>query len=210
MAERMISMRRIERGKTGRKMNISFSKTELKDLLKAWVIISLAFSFLLSQFSSLLAVTSMFIISSLTVGIGFLFHEMAHKIVAQKYGCWAEFRASNSMLVLSLVMSFFGFLIAAPGAVLINGIVDRKSNGKISLAGPLTNIVLALIFLAVSFVTPSSIMTVAKYGFQINVWLALFNMIPFGIFDGAKIMAWDKKIWGLFMAITLALFLLIL
>ncbi len=205
MVERYVSMRRISREKRTNKLNISFSKTELKDLLKAWVIISLAFSFLLSQFSSLMAVASMFIVSSLTVGIGFLFHEMAHKIVAQKYGCWAEFRASNSMLLLSLVMSLFGFLIAAPGAVLINGIVDRKSNGKISLAGPLTNIILALAFLALSFIVPLSMSSLAGYGFKINVWLALFNLIPFGIFDGAKIIAWDNKIWAVCLIITLAL-----
>ena len=35
------------------------------------------------------------VVSILTIGVGFLFHEIAHKLVAQRYGCWAEFRIWN-------------------------------------------------------------------------------------------------------------------
>jgi len=46
-----------------------------------------------------------------------------------------------------LLFSLFGFIIAAPGAVFIRGMITRERNGKISLAGPMTNIVLAILFL---------------------------------------------------------------
>ena len=71
--------------------NISTSETELKDILKAWVAISVAFGIVLSSsiFSSDFYIK--FIIASLTVGTGFLLHEMGHKITAQRYGCFAEF-----------------------------------------------------------------------------------------------------------------------
>lgn len=188
------------------KMNkIHFSKQEIKDLIKAWVILSIAFAFLLGGFSSVTDFLTMFIMSSLTVGIGFLFHEMAHKIVAQHYGCFAEFRAFDTMLVLALMMSLFGFLFAAPGAVMISGFINRERNGKISLAGPLTNIILALCFLLMSYLTPSSISVLTNYGFMINAWLAAFNMLPFGIFDGAKIIAWNKKAYGFFAVIAFSL-----
>jgi Zn-dependent protease len=31
---------------------------------------------------------------------------------------------------------------------------------------------------------------------SINASLALFNLIPLGVFDGAKIMKWNKTVWG--------------
>ncbi|MBI2660325.1 metalloprotease, partial [Candidatus Woesearchaeota archaeon] len=69
--------------------NISTSATELKDLAKAWIIISAAFAILLSKsiFSGEFYIK--FIIASLSVGVGFLLHELGHKIVAQRYGCFA-------------------------------------------------------------------------------------------------------------------------
>ena len=112
------------------------SKEELRDLLKAWVALSLAFAILLSpalfQFSFLFS----FLMAGVTVGLGFLLHEAAHKIVAQRYGCFAEFRSFDMMLVLALVMALFGFILAAPGAVMIRGSVSAAQHGKISAAGP--------------------------------------------------------------------------
>ena len=82
------------------------------------------------------------------MGLGFLLHQLAHKFVAQKYGCVAEFRAFDQMLYLAVGLAFFvGFIFAAPGAVMIRGYVDRRKNGIISIAGPAVNIMLAVIFL---------------------------------------------------------------
>ena len=67
---------------------ISTSETELRDILKAWAAVSIAFGIILS--TSVSDFYSKFVIASLTVGIGFLFHELGHKIVAQRYGCFAE------------------------------------------------------------------------------------------------------------------------
>src|SRR3989338_6112404 len=145
-----------------------------------------------------------FIIASLTVGTGFLLHELGHKFVAQKYGCFAEFRAFNQFLILAIIMSFFGFVFAAPGAVMINGPVGVRRNGKISVAGPLVNLALALFFLSILLVPPAGILkTIAVYGFLINSWLALFNMIPFGNLDGAKVLRWNKPIYALVVIISL-------
>ncbi|MBT3406387.1 hypothetical protein HN419_04415 [Candidatus Woesearchaeota archaeon] len=45
------------------------------------------------------------------------------------------------------------------------------------------------------------------YGATINTWLALFNMIPFGMFDGKKILRWNKIIYGVMVAIGIILLL---
>ena len=180
---------------------ISTSEKEIKDILKAWIAISVVFGIVLSSsiFSSDFYIK--FVIASLTVGIGFLLHEMGHKITAQRYGCFAEFRSFDSMLLLALAMSFFGFVFAAPGAVMISGRVSKERNGIISAAGPIINLILALIFLGLAFIQlPSLFKEISYYGFIINSWLALFNMIPFWLFDGYKILKWNKMAYGIIVA----------
>jgi Zn-dependent protease len=133
-----------------------------------------------------------------------------HKFVAQKYLLWAEFRASYKMLWLALLFSFFGFIIAAPGAVLIRGNLNREKNGKISLAGPMTNIVLAFLFLILLLsINSGGILNLFfSYGLIINSLLALFNLIPFPPFDGYKVYIWNKAVYFTASIIALGLFLL--
>ncbi|MDP2907343.1 MAG: site-2 protease family protein [Nanoarchaeota archaeon] len=175
-------------------MKIHFSKEELKDLGKAWVAITIAFALVLSG-RKMEAIPSFMLVSAIAVGFGFLLHELGHKFVAQHYGCFAEFRSFDFMLVLAFIMSFFGFVFAAPGAVMIRGHIDNERNGKISVAGPLINLLMAVGFLIVSFSTEGFVQMISSYGFFINSFLALFNLIPFGNFDGAKVYRWNKPVW---------------
>jgi len=149
---------------------------EKRDLLLAWLILGLAFANILEGLSidSILTAT-------VTAGLGFLLHELAHKIVAQNYGLNAEFMAYYRMLAFAFFGSFVGFIFAAPGAVYTRGQRTLEQQLWITSAGPITNILLALIFLLV----PGQI---GSYGHSINSWLALFNMIPFGPIDGRKIL----------------------
>lgn len=184
--------------------NISTSRTELIDLIKAWVALSVAFAILLGGSLFSFEFITFFTISSLSVGFGFIAHEMAHKIVAQKYGCQAEFRAWDKMLILAVIMSFFGFIIAAPGAVMISGPVGRKRNGKISAAGAIANLIIAAMFLSLLLTGVGGILLpIARYGFMINTWLALFNMLPFGMFDGKKVLKWNKAVYFTMVAVSL-------
>jgi len=127
----------------------------------------------------------------------FFLHEMAHKIVAQREGLWAEFRLIliSAMLTLISILSPL-FKIISPGAVMVAGSADMKSMGKTSIAGPVTNIVLSTVFLAGTFLFPQQISILALAAF-FNAWIALFNLIPFGILDGFKVFQWSKKNWVL-------------
>ena len=181
--------------------DINTSERELRDILKAWVAVSFAFAIVMG--GSSFNFYTRFIIASLTVGTGFLLHELGHKFVAQRYGCFAEFRSFDSMLLLAIAMSFFGFIFAAPGAVMISGRINETKNGKISAAGPVVNLALAFTFLLLTFLPLSTLFkSLAYYGFVINSWLALFNMIPFWLFDGYKILKWNKLAYGFIVGIA--------
>jgi len=188
---------------------MKFSKKEVKDLLSAWLLISLAFAILFTTELSISVFITSFIISLLTAGIGFLFHELMHKSLAQKYHLWAEFRASYNMLFLAVLFSFFGFIIAAPGGVLIQGHLTKERNGKISLAGPMTNLIIAILFLIpLLILKPENLFNLfLVYGFKINSLLALFNLIPFPPFDGYKVMDWNKTIYYISAIFALGLFI---
>ncbi|MDL5503279.1 MAG: hypothetical protein QSU88_08685, partial [Candidatus Methanoperedens sp.] len=126
--------------------SIHTSNTEIIHIIISWLAISYAFAILLLWSKSgtrpsgeelVNGIFNPLVISLFTVGISFIIHEMSHKIVAQRYGSWAEFRMSPIMLLLMLVLVYqFGILFAAPGAVMIyGGNVGRRENGLISLAG---------------------------------------------------------------------------
>ncbi len=182
-----------------------YSDTEIQHLLIAWLAISLAFAIAQTGLSDLQGFITAIIFSGITVGIGFIAHELAHKYLAQRYGAYAEFRADFSMLAFAVLISFTGFIFAAPGAVMISGHLSRNNYGKISAAGPATNFVVALAFGAIYILSDSILQSIASYGFLINSWLGLFNLIPFGNFDGIKIFRWSKAAYFSLVAIGFAM-----
>ncbi len=189
------------------------SSTELKHLFIAWVAISYAFAIMLAWMeldgkptsSQIFGpfITDLFIISLVTVGISFIFHEMGHKFVAQQYGAWAEFRMSFGMLLLAIYMAWqIGILFAAPGAVQIFGPhITKKQYGKIAASGPVMNLFLAFAFMPLLTDT-GFLYDIGRLGVMINLLLAGFNMLPISVLDGRKVLAWNPIVYiGLFMTI---------
>jgi len=186
-----------------------FSSREIKEMLISAGILTLAFSI---AFSDLAFTRNLFLFifflpfALLIVSTAFVLHELGHKLVAQKYGCWAEYRMYPRGLLLALIVSFFGVVFAAPGAVYIAGNVSMEQNGKISAAGPLVNIGIALGFLpAVIFFPLSSVWVVCVFVCFINIMLGGFNMIPFYPLDGSKIFRWSKMVWAGMLTIIIML-----
>ena len=189
------------------KGHVYFSPKEIKHLAGA-VLLVLGIGLSSAIYSESLALGNLTIglpIFAAILTISFFLHEMAHKVTAQKRGLWAEFRLTLWGAVLTLVSIISPlFKIIAPGAVMISGSTGIREMGKISLAGPTTNIALSAAFLGLAFV-PSDIAWVFYLSALLNGFMAVFNLIPFGIFDGFKIFNWNKKIWGLAFAASLAL-----
>jgi Zn-dependent protease len=189
------------------------SSTELKHLFISWLAISYAFAIMLAWIelekkpasSEIFGpfITDLFILSLVTVGISFIFHEMGHKFVAQQYGAWAEFRMSFGMLLLAIYMAWqIGILFAAPGAVQIFGPnITKKQYGKIAASGPATNLFLAFAFMPLLMDT-GFLYEIGRLGVMINLLLAGFNMLPISVLDGRKVLAWSPIVYiGLLTAI---------
>ena len=49
--------------------------------------------------------------------------------------------------------AFLGVLLAAPGAVMVSGRITDRQNGIIAAVGPISNIIIALIFLPIYILT---------------------------------------------------------
>jgi Zn-dependent protease len=52
----------------------------------------------------------------------------------------------------------------------------------------------------------TSLLNIAYIGAEINAWLAFFNLIPWGNFDGFKVFQWNKKVWVILFIISIALY----
>ena len=171
--------------------------------------------------------------SLVVVFFAFVFHELAHRIAARRYGFQAVYHVWIPGLILAMGAALLGFLFAAPGGVQIMMGQDTAENrvklGKSALAGPIVNIILAAVFTVFTIVflafvqsymlsTGKSISQLASWvisvgdigiiGMEINAWLAFFNLIPWGNFDGNKVFQWNKKVWIIVFIVSIALYAL--
>ncbi len=201
--------------KDGRQMLERISRKERFDLVVAWLAISVAFSLIFPRPDVLAYVTNL-ALSMVTVGVGFVLHELAHKFTAMRYGYWAEFRKDNIMLLVAVVLAaLVGVVFAAPGATMIYGTgITREQNGKISAAGPLTNLILCIPFALIlvvaggfgpDFAFQNLVSAIGIVGLQVNAMIAAFNLLPISVLDGRKILAWNPAIFAVMIVAAFAI-----
>ena len=191
-----------------------FSKTEINHLTLATLAFTLALAFMFSGgIMGALSDPSAFLVygvlALITFTPGFLIHEIAHKIQARKYGCWAEFRASPSGLRFGVLLAaILGIVFMAPGAVMVAGNTTREQFGKVALAGPVSNVVLWCIGLASAVAIGGAggiADDVIYYWMWANGILGALNMLPFGPLDGKKIKTWSDVMFWLWLIITFSM-----
>lgn len=183
-----------------------FSADELSHLAAGAALVMLA-GFALSRgviFSP--AITAFMLIG---FAASFIAHELAHKFVALRRGLSARFKIyafGAALTAITSLIVFIGlpfFIIIAPGAVVIWGAATHRHMGKVALAGPLTNIAIAIALIPLQPLLPQYPLRALAH---INAFLAFFNLIPIGPLDGQKIMSWNTTIWVAAFVASLALF----
>jgi Zn-dependent protease len=175
---------------------------ELRDFFLSIAVLGIAFSwrYLIDKlYSYALAVF-------IAIGIGFLFHELAHRFTARRFGAYSRYRAWYLGLLLALVISIASrgsVVFAAPGAVEVYlPWYSPRADLFISLAGPLANIVIALISTAIYTYTRIDYIYIVGY---INTILAFFNLLPIPPLDGYKAIRRNIFLWLVSFLISLAL-----
>jgi len=176
-------------------------RRELTDLLISWLTLSFAFAWIGIQIFSLRGIAAFidnFVLMLIAVGVGFIFHELSHKFVAQRFGAHAEFRAWNQGLLLAVALAVLTngmFTFAAPGAVYVMGHnITMKKNALISLAGPITNVIAGAIFMVLYYIGVAPDIT---HGVAwVNFFLGAFNMLPIYPLDGSKVFSWNPLVWS--------------
>ncbi|MEM0271636.1 MAG: metalloprotease [Thermoprotei archaeon] len=197
-----------------------FTSKEIRELLAAWLALSLMFSLSFAPLRYL-----GFAYSLLMVGTAFVLHELSHKFVAQHYGRAAEFRIWWSGVALGMMMALATFLafgpggvifFAAPGAVYVSPLFVgyaspvnlrgfARGEGLISYAGPFTNLILGVFFRVLAHFAYGGLGYVFAKTSSINVFLGFFNILPIPPLDGQKVFAWSKPVWGISALVLLAL-----
>ncbi len=203
-----------------------FTLVEVENILIAWIVLSLAFAYVLDGGAVMSGgFILVFVASAIVLGCGFIMHELMHKFTAQRYRYHAEFRIWVWGILLAIITALIGFIFAAPGATYFEPdprepYLDpkgfRERYGIISLAGPRINIIFGFIFLGLFLLLNLFFSAVHSYlmvfgllvtglGSYINFYLAAFNLIPINPLDGYKVINWNKKIWITFFIIAVAM-----
>lgn len=195
-----------------------YTRNEIRDLIISFIILSFCFAISIVGINDVKGFFSILPIVMFGAGVGMLLHELGHKFVAMKYGYQAEFKLWPLGLLIAVVTSFFGVVFASPGQTRIPADnISDEINGKISVAGPMANVVLALIFIAIAALIYSFkfysgifelIYLISTVGFSVNCFIATFNLLPIYSLDGTKVLKWNIGIWIVVFAVSAIMMLI--
>ncbi|MFW9909570.1 MAG: AN1-type zinc finger domain-containing protein [Candidatus Thorarchaeota archaeon] len=219
----------VPRRQRARRRKSRFSNQEKRDLTISAILVILVSISLQSNYIGVPGIISAFQALIFLVAIGYWWvplatvsslllayfvHEMAHKFTAQHYGMWAEFRMTTSGYYLSAIAILFSIPIFGTGVVFTSGADSLEKDGKTNVAGPLSNLIIAVAFALLSILLTISGLGIAppvyfifQTGIILNAILGAFNMIPFQPFDGGTVVKWSRELWAV---LTAALIIMII
>lgn len=199
-------------------MLVKFTKDEIKHLLLSFIAVSIIFSihltnkfhWSLNEFIPVLALTLIVFVISLIV------RTYIQKKIALKYRYTIQYKIYSYGLIFSIITMIFSILVLLPSYIdygLYERMISDNDKYKISTVGPIFNIILAVIFMIILLIIKAYtsfdlvnvnfyIMLTAIIGFNVNSYMAFFNMIPFVVTDGLSIFNHKTSVWIILIVIS--------
>ncbi len=185
------------------------NQREIEDLCISFVVLLLLFSNFEPRSMPYVAVA---------IVTAFVFHELAHRQVARRFGYIAFYRKWNVGIAMALLLGIAtrlvtgrAWIFAALGAVYVYSYPaylppsdGRRASGIIAAAGPLTNVAVGLVsILALRLMSLGTIAaTILKTTAVVNLWLAFFNLWPIPPLDGFKVLRWNVGYWAVMIGVA--------
>jgi len=141
-----------------------------------------------------------------TVGISLLAHELSQKLAAQRLGLKTTFKAWESGIFFSSLLALFGSFFPSYGSTYVKQLdywydPRKRETGAFFVVGPLVSLALAFTFWILTSLTVNDLLAAAwKAGYTMNMVMVVFNLIPIQaaggfVWDGKKILTWNRTIW---------------
>jgi len=152
-------------------------------------------------------------------GISLFVPELSQMIVAKRAGRETVFKSWDSGILFSLLLSILGSFFPAYGSTYVKKLdyrydLRKMENGIFFTVGPTVSLSLTYAFwLLSSQVADSPLVIGLKAGYTMNLVNTLFNLFPMQaagglVWDGRKILSWNRTIWLSLTAGLIALILL--
>jgi hypothetical protein len=188
----------------------NFSNEELRDI----IIVILSLSAMLSIYSTNIIGT--FFLMLFLISISLFVKIIVHKIVGKRYDCNAIFTFDFKLLIVSLLISLstkVAIIFPILGSIVISSAlhtrlghkyvnISTREAGIIALSGSLANVTIALLSLILYPLSPAIFQELLK----LNVFMALFSMVPLPPIEGHYVLWWNRLIWVIGFLIPLFLF----
>ncbi|MBU3941577.1 MAG: hypothetical protein KKF74_01560 [Nanoarchaeota archaeon] len=193
------------------KRYFSFNSEEIKGILGSTLIIAFIISFKLwgpgNEFNFAYGLKNLFNSILITL-LAILVHISAQKIYGLHLGFKVEFKTFWPGLIIALILCFVSggaiwFLI--PGGIVLYHMAQHRlgffryglnywSLGMISAIGPLANVCIAALLAVIAYggviippMTPIATTTLVGRAISLNLWLAIFTMLPIPPLDGSNV-----------------------
>ena len=149
-------------------------------------------------------------------GLSLFAHELPQKLAGRRLGLETTFKAWGSGIFFSSLLAAVGSFFPAYGSTYVKQLdwwyePRKKGTGIFFAVGPFVSLALAFAFWALSFfVTSGLIAASGRVGYTINLVTVIFNLIPVQaagglVWDGKKILTWNKAVWLMLFTGTAAL-----